>query len=94
MEVKRVGSRAQAKVEKRTNVAVATFCMGLKLLNRRRNRRMGGTDLSNDICALLAIRLGSIIIDLRLPHAANGRFKPMISYDPVPGFGRDGVPRI
>jgi len=31
MEVKRVGSLAQAKVEKRMKVAVATFCMGLTM---------------------------------------------------------------
>jgi hypothetical protein len=36
------------------------------------------------IFALLAIRLSSTIV----PHAANGRFKAMISCDPVPGFGR------
>jgi len=34
----------------------------------------GGTDLSDGICALLAIRLSSIIVGLRLPHAANARF--------------------
>jgi hypothetical protein len=38
--------------------------------------------------ALLAIRLVSTIVSLSLPHAANGRFKAMISCDPVPGFGR------
>ena len=48
-------------------------------------------DLSDGICALLAIRLGSIIVRLRLPHAANGRFKAMISCDPVPGFGRSAT---
>jgi hypothetical protein len=40
------------------------------------------------ICALLAIRLGSINFGLSLPHAANGRYKAMISCDPVPGAGR------
>jgi hypothetical protein len=50
-----------------------------ELLNGRRKRRICGTDLSNDICALLAIRLGSMIIGLSLPHAQNGGFKAMIS---------------
>jgi hypothetical protein len=45
MEVKRDGSLAQVKVEKRMNVAVATFCMGLTI-DGGRNRRMAGTDLS------------------------------------------------
>jgi hypothetical protein len=49
---------------------------------------MGGIDLSDGICALLAIRLVSIIVGLRLPQVASGRFKAMISCDPVPGFGR------
>ena len=38
--------------------------------------------------AFPAIRLGSRILGLSLPHAANGRFKAMIWCDPVPGFGR------
>jgi hypothetical protein len=38
--------------------------------------------------ALLAIRLSFLIVSISLPHAANGRFKAMISCDPVPGFGR------
>jgi hypothetical protein len=38
------------------------------------------------------IRLGSIIVSLILPHAANGGFKAMIWCDPVPGFGRLGAP--
>ena len=47
--------------------------------------------MSDGILALLAIRLGSMTISLSLPHAANGRFKAMISCDPVPGFGRYGL---
>jgi len=49
---------------------------------------MSRRDLSEVICALLAIRLGSINFGLSLPHAANGRYKAMISCDPVPGVGR------
>jgi hypothetical protein len=48
----------------------------------------GGTDLSDGICALLAIRLGSGIVGLILLHAATGRFRTMISCDPVPARAR------
>jgi hypothetical protein len=65
-------------------VSDATICVDLKM---RRNRSWGGTDFSDGIFALLAIRLGSIAVSLSLPHAANGRFKAMISCDPLPGFG-------
>src|ERR1700730_10890572 len=64
----------------------------VQLLNRRRNRSRDGTDLSDGICALLAIRLGSIIVGLILPLPANGRFKAMISCDPVAGLGPDASP--
>src|ERR1700730_6316354 len=43
--------------------------------------------LSNGICALLAVRLGSMNFGLSLQHAANGCFKAMISVGPVPGVG-------
>jgi hypothetical protein len=45
-------------------------------------------DFSIGTCALLAIRLGSISFGLSLPHVANGCFKAMISWGPVPGIGR------
>ena|ERR1700735_502261 len=45
--------------------------------------------LSNDICVLPAIRLGSMIIRLSLPHAWNGRLKAMTWWGPVPGIGRE-----
>jgi hypothetical protein len=44
----------------------------------------GRADSSDGICALLAIRLRSIIVSLNLPHATNGRFKAMNSCDLVP----------
>ena len=50
----------------------ATDLHGCRRLERRRKRRISRTDLSDGICALLAIRLGSIIIVLSLPHDAKG----------------------
>jgi hypothetical protein len=49
---------------------------------------VGGTDLSDGIFALLAIRLGSIIVSLSLPHAANGRLVATNSTPSTSAFGR------
>ena len=49
---------------------------------------MSGTDLSNGICALLAIRLGFMYFGLSLPHTTNGRFNATISRAPVVSIGR------
>jgi hypothetical protein len=45
-----------------------------------------GTDLSNGVWALPAIRLGFMYFGLRLPHTTNGRFKATILRAPVAVF--------
>jgi hypothetical protein len=40
---------------------------------------MSGRKLFDDICALLAIRKGSIVVSLSLPHPVNGCFNAVIS---------------
>jgi hypothetical protein len=53
----------------------------------RRNRSWGETDLSDGICAILAIRLHSGFVGPILLLAANGRFAALISCDPLAVFG-------
>ena len=58
------------------NVTVATFCMGLTIGDEI--LAGAGLLLSDGICVLLAIRLGSVIVGLILPLAAIGSFTACI----------------